>query len=349
MTQDEIRKLLGGYATNALSADERRILFEAALEDQDLFNALQNEDALRELLADPVTRDQLRGALEARKNPTPRTAFWSRRWMFGVAMPAVAAIIIIAFMNRAHAPLAIAPRAVHTAASEGAPAPLPSPPTASPPAKKESASRLAPTRVIPAVPELPAPVQLEATQDVDQTSRDFLQPDAALRMAKARRAAPPPLPDAVRQQFTTGFAANAPIYQGPLVHYSLVRSGPAGNEVRVEVSTRIAGYLALYRLDAAGKSTRVYPENEVATLVRPDLTIQIPTSAIKIAGAGERLRLVVVPAATGTTFGQISGQASGQVGGALGGAVNGAVQPAIAKPLGAPPTPLVVDIPLAPN
>ena len=40
MTQDEIRKLLGGYATNALSAEERRILFEAALEDQELFNAL---------------------------------------------------------------------------------------------------------------------------------------------------------------------------------------------------------------------------------------------------------------------------------------------------------------------
>ncbi len=41
MTQDEIRKLLGGYATNALTADERRILFEAALEDQELFNALR--------------------------------------------------------------------------------------------------------------------------------------------------------------------------------------------------------------------------------------------------------------------------------------------------------------------
>ncbi len=40
MTQDEIRKLLGGYATNALTADERRMLFEAALEDQELFNAL---------------------------------------------------------------------------------------------------------------------------------------------------------------------------------------------------------------------------------------------------------------------------------------------------------------------
>ena len=38
-------------------ADRRtsgRTLFEAALEDQELFNALQNEDALKELLDDPV-------------------------------------------------------------------------------------------------------------------------------------------------------------------------------------------------------------------------------------------------------------------------------------------------------
>ena len=46
MTQEEIRKLLGGYATNALSADERRILFEAALEDQELFDVLAKEQAL---------------------------------------------------------------------------------------------------------------------------------------------------------------------------------------------------------------------------------------------------------------------------------------------------------------
>ena len=66
MTQEEIRKLLGGYATNALSADERRILFEAALEDQELFNALQNEDALKELLDDPVLRDQMKSCLDIR-------------------------------------------------------------------------------------------------------------------------------------------------------------------------------------------------------------------------------------------------------------------------------------------
>ena len=109
MTQDEIRKLLGGYATNALSADERRILFKAALEDKELFNALQDEDNLRELLADPVTRDQVRQVLEAPDRRMRRTAFWSRRWMFGVAIPALAAVILIVVMNRANAPRLIAP------------------------------------------------------------------------------------------------------------------------------------------------------------------------------------------------------------------------------------------------
>ncbi len=40
MTQDEIRRLLGGYATNTLTDGERTALFEAALEDQELFDAL---------------------------------------------------------------------------------------------------------------------------------------------------------------------------------------------------------------------------------------------------------------------------------------------------------------------
>ncbi len=52
---------------------------------------------------------------------------------------------------------------------------------------------------------------------------------------------------------------NAPLYQGPLVRYSLVRSGPAGDDIRVEVTTGIAGYLALYQVDTRRNRERVYP------------------------------------------------------------------------------------------
>jgi len=36
MTQEEIHKLLGGYATNTLTEAERNALFAAALDDQEL-------------------------------------------------------------------------------------------------------------------------------------------------------------------------------------------------------------------------------------------------------------------------------------------------------------------------
>src|SRR5579863_10622552 len=169
MTQDEIRKLLGGYATNALSADERRILFQAALEDQELFNALQDEDNLRELLADPVTREQVRQVLDAPDRQARRPSFWSRRWMFGVAIPAVAAVILVVVMNRANAPRLIAPvqeiaSAPPTQSRETAtPAPITPAPkldASAPQAKKQSAARPAP----PALKSL-APIQLESARE----------------------------------------------------------------------------------------------------------------------------------------------------------------------------------------
>ena len=92
MTQEEIRKLLGGYATNSLTDRERTAVFEAALEDQEFFNALQNEGALRELLADPATREQVRLALEP---AATSGAFWSKRWFMSAASLAATAAIVI--------------------------------------------------------------------------------------------------------------------------------------------------------------------------------------------------------------------------------------------------------------
>lgn len=321
MTEDEIRKLLGGYATNALNADERRILFEAALDDQELFNALQNEDALRELLDDPVSRDQVRRAIEQPKRP----GFWSRRWALGVAIPAVAAVIAIAVMNRATAPR-------HLAAPPAAAEQIASTKDAAPPEALQQPS-------LPR-PSLPAPPSRVKKQSAaPQSTADLIAPTAAAPVAKAELAlAPPPLPDAVRQQFSSGFVADAKLYQGPLVQYSLIRSGPAGDEVRVEVSTRIASYLALYRVDAGGNSSRVYPENDPAVRVAPGVSMQIPPSPLKIADAGGKLRLVIVPAAASAVAEQNAR--------AIGGAINGASQQALVDQFKAPPAPLVIDIPI---
>jgi hypothetical protein len=64
MKREDIRKLLGGYATGTLTAEERQALFEAALDDQELFDALTKEQPLRDLLEDPAARARLLAALD---------------------------------------------------------------------------------------------------------------------------------------------------------------------------------------------------------------------------------------------------------------------------------------------
>ncbi len=63
MSQDEIRKLVGGYATGTLTEAERKALFDAALDDQDLFDELAREQSLKELLDSPGARTRLTAVL----------------------------------------------------------------------------------------------------------------------------------------------------------------------------------------------------------------------------------------------------------------------------------------------
>src|SRR4029453_2933562 len=62
-------KLLGGFAADTLTSEERQKLFTAALQDQHLFNALADEQALKELLADPAVRRRLLQALKKTSAP----------------------------------------------------------------------------------------------------------------------------------------------------------------------------------------------------------------------------------------------------------------------------------------
>jgi len=69
MIPEEVRKLLGGYATGTLTDEERNLLFSAALQDQELFDALADEEGLRELLAEPATRQTLLKQLQRQPQP----------------------------------------------------------------------------------------------------------------------------------------------------------------------------------------------------------------------------------------------------------------------------------------
>jgi hypothetical protein len=96
MSPQEIEKLLGGYATDTLSDEERRTLLEAALGNQALFDALADEQALRELLQDPGTRAHLLGVLrEAKPSPLARMGAWLRRPSALALAGAVAAGVVV--------------------------------------------------------------------------------------------------------------------------------------------------------------------------------------------------------------------------------------------------------------
>jgi len=97
MSPEDVKKLLGGYATGTLTAEERQALFAAALDDQELFDALAREQSLRDLLRDPAARAELLSALDT---PASRTGgFWQwlrRPAVAGLAMAGVAAIAVVA-------------------------------------------------------------------------------------------------------------------------------------------------------------------------------------------------------------------------------------------------------------
>jgi hypothetical protein len=90
MTPDEARNLLGGYATGSLTEAERKALFAAALEDQELFDELAGEQALKEVLDEPGARQRLIAALEP---PKHRAAWWP--WATAAATLAIAIAVVI--------------------------------------------------------------------------------------------------------------------------------------------------------------------------------------------------------------------------------------------------------------
>ncbi len=89
------RGLLGGYATNSLTDDERRLLIEVALEDQDLFDDLAREQALKNALEVPGVRDRLAASLAPSQVAEPVRG-WVKPLMFGIATMFVLGVSITA-------------------------------------------------------------------------------------------------------------------------------------------------------------------------------------------------------------------------------------------------------------
>lgn len=67
MSEHDLEKLLGGFAVDMLTPEEKQTLYTAALQDQQLFNSLADEQALKELLSEPNVRRRLLTSLEQKR------------------------------------------------------------------------------------------------------------------------------------------------------------------------------------------------------------------------------------------------------------------------------------------
>ena len=128
---EQVKHLLGGYATGTLTPEENNALMQAALGDQEIFDAMADDEALRRYLAEPSFRQDLL------KATAPRTSF--KRWA-GVAGGVAAAACLVTAYLWVSRPVPVA-LPVQMAASrpvlrrEPAPAPAPAVPAKSPKAK----------------------------------------------------------------------------------------------------------------------------------------------------------------------------------------------------------------------
>ena len=102
MKRDDIRKLLGGYATGTLTDAERNALFEAAMEDQALFDAIAGDGVLKELLDDPQARAYVLAALPATPAPIGKVV---HAWSWAAVASVAATLVIGVLLVRTQPPL----------------------------------------------------------------------------------------------------------------------------------------------------------------------------------------------------------------------------------------------------
>jgi hypothetical protein len=243
VTRDDIRRLMGAYATGSLTDAERKVLFDAALDDQDLFDELAREQAVKQVIDEPGVRERLIAGLPAvDSEPVAAAGGWRKPLAWGLSAAfvlsmSIAAVVItrstdtrqafqkVATLDGASQPIApapvtIAPGAIPQSASAPPPTPArvagaPAPPLVQPAgAKKIGANGFISDHLEPAKPaqnddeKRPAKDLRELDKGVSTqpaTSPIPAPPPPITNLPlEARRAQPPPLP-------TSSFApGNAP-------------------------------------------------------------------------------------------------------------------------------------------
>jgi hypothetical protein len=164
---EQVKYLLGGYATGTLTPEENAALMEAALEDQELFNALADDESLRRYLAEPEFRKDLLRATE----PKPHRM----RWISALATAAACLFgALLWTTHRTGAPMqemAInrpQPVAPPPAAAYGVQSVQVKPAAPKRPVNRKSQAPPAPVPAMQPAPKAPPAVSAEAARTVNQ-------------------------------------------------------------------------------------------------------------------------------------------------------------------------------------
>jgi hypothetical protein len=173
---ERIEELLGGYATNTLTPEERRWLMDAALQDQRLFDALMDEEALRETLTNPEARAEL---LRELRREVAKASWWRSPWPWTALATATAAIMmLVVYQQQRTTQVAVVKAPVEIAANLPQPEPVPLKPELVP---------------IPVPKPQGAPAQSAKGLFADATSKTERAANAASAPPAAAPAAAPPV------------------------------------------------------------------------------------------------------------------------------------------------------------
>ena len=180
MPEHDLEKLLGGFAADTLTPEEKRLLYAAALQDQQLFNALANEQALKELLSNPDLRRRLLASLEQQR---VSAAGSSLSWLDWLRRPAglafaggltAAALAVVLGVRIYQDSLQQAAQSVETKVAKPPSPLLPAPPASQP---------LSPRHAEPEI----------TTKEAAGPSKDMGKKDGLLdRTSKREQLVPPP-------------------------------------------------------------------------------------------------------------------------------------------------------------
>ena len=283
MSPEDVRKLAGGYATGCLTSEERKALFEAALNDQDLFEELLREERLRELMDDPSARAELLAALS--DSPAPRRSNWF--WWIPAGAGVVAATALLAiYFGRSSPPeksIEIA-RNQHVDATrpEPAPAVAPEPRAAAVPKPRRRTAVQASAGGGPAADERVLKAQPQAgLLDESAAKATSAEPPSEPGAPAAPAASPVPVPSAAPR------AAMSVRSVVPALRLVPITTMPdSGGQITLRAESDTSGFLYLFRRDSVAlKWTAVESVQGTPTQAGKPVTvgpIQVGSRAVEL-------------------------------------------------------------------